>query len=57
MHLRVDPASAPGHAALGIYFFTLTVMGLLDHPTGLRRRAAQPYARSIWIRPAPKRTR
>lgn len=33
--LRVDPDSAPGHAALGIYFFTLTVMGLLPASDGL----------------------
>jgi Tfp pilus assembly protein PilF len=33
--LRVDPDSAPGHAALGIYFFTLTVMGLLPPADGL----------------------
>ena len=33
--LRVDPDSAPGHAALGIYFFTLTAMGLLPPSDGL----------------------
>lgn len=29
--VRVDPDSAPGHAGLAVYFFTLSVMGLL-HP-------------------------
>jgi Tfp pilus assembly protein PilF len=32
---RVDPESAPGHAGLAVYFFTLTVMGLLDPTEGV----------------------
>jgi hypothetical protein len=29
--LRVDPDSAPGHAALGIYFFAALIADLHDH--------------------------
>jgi Tfp pilus assembly protein PilF len=33
--LRVDPDSAPGHADLAVYFFTLTMVGLMPPDEGL----------------------
>jgi Tfp pilus assembly protein PilF len=33
--VRVDAESAPGHASLAVYFFTLTVMGLLRPDDGM----------------------
>ena len=34
-NVRVDPDSAPGHANLAVYFFTLTAMGLIDPAEGM----------------------
>lgn len=33
--VRVDPDSAPGHAGMAVYFFTLTAMGLLGPDEGM----------------------
>ena len=38
--VRVDPDSAPGHADLAVYFFTLTIVGLMRPDDGMSRRRA-----------------
>lgn len=47
-NVRVDPDSAPGHANLAVYFFTLTAMGLIDPAEGMPAvRAAARRALSL----------
>ena len=49
--VRVDPESAPGHAGMAIYFFTLTAMGLLPPAEGMTAARAAA-ARAVQLDPA-----